>query len=115
MPKPGELLSSMGFGRSDVAPNNDEEQNKNAAAAEQEDAGGGGEENANNDREAQVVEAPPLGKCQLLVHAIEARDLASRDADGTCDPLVKVRSAAPPHPQAPKPPDACRHQQRASL
>ena len=108
MPKPGELLSSMGFGKSDVAPaNNDEEQNKNAAAAEPEDVGGG-EENANNDREAQVVEAPPLGKCQLLVHAIEARDLASRDADGTCDPLVKVRSAPPQDP------GPCQ-QQRASL
>ena len=104
MPKPGELLSSMGFGRSDVAPtNNDEEQNKNATTELEDAGGGGGEENANNDREAQVVEAPPLGKCQLLVHAIEARDLASRDADGTCDPLVKVRSAPPPCSTPPSP------------
>ena len=34
--------------------------------------------------------AAPVGKCQLIVHAIDARDLAARDAGGTSDPVVKI-------------------------
>ena len=33
------------------------------------------------------AQPPPLGPCQLLVHAIEARDLAPRDSDGNSDPI----------------------------
>jgi hypothetical protein len=36
---------------------------------------------------------PPLGNCQLLVHAVDARDLAPRDSDNTSDPVVKVLCA----------------------
>lgn len=38
-----------------------------------------------------AADPPPIGKCQLLVHAIDGRDLAPRDADGTSDPVCKVR------------------------
>ena len=43
---------------------------------------------------AETQTTPPKpGKCQLIVHVIDARDLAARDTDGASDPVVKVRSA----------------------
>lgn len=36
---------------------------------------------------------PPLGKCEVLVHAIDARDLAPRDSNNSSDPVVKVYCA----------------------
>ena len=37
-----------------------------------------------------AADPPPLGACQLLVHAIEGRDMAPRDANGSSDPVCKV-------------------------
>lgn len=36
------------------------------------------------------TDPPPLGNCQVLVHAIDARDLAPRDSNNSSDPVVKI-------------------------
>ena len=41
------------------------------------------------DVEATDIAMPPTGTYQLLIHVIEARDLAAKDRGGTSDPVVK--------------------------
>ena len=40
----------------------------------------------------RLTQKAPTGEYQLRVHVIEARGLVGRDADGTCDPVVKVEA-----------------------
>ena len=76
-----------------------EDQKQAAAAANDARAGAGAGVEAERDapparsRAGDLVEfadPPPLGACQVLVHAIDARDLAPRDSNNSSDPVVKV-------------------------
>ena len=79
-----------------------EDQKKQAAAAANDTrAGAGAGVEAERDAPArgragdlvEFADPPPLGACQVLVHAIDARDLAPRDSNNSSDPVVKVLCA----------------------
>ena len=48
---------------------------------------------ARSDQLVEFADPPPLGACQVLVHVIDARDLAPRDSNNSSDPVVKVLCA----------------------
>jgi hypothetical protein len=79
--------------RGGAKPAESDDANDAAAAAAAEPQAGEEEAPEEGGEMLEFSNPPPLGNCQLLVHAVDARDLAPRDSDNTSDPVVKVLCA----------------------
>jgi hypothetical protein len=79
--------------RGGAKPAESDDANDAAAAAAAEPQAGEEQAPEEGGEMLEFSNPPPLGNCQLLVHAVDARDLAPRDSDNTSDPVVKVLCA----------------------